>query len=64
MRGTAGSDATASGEVPTLPSGTGNASASAERPLAAEQLIHATPLVQNLMRDFGAKVVPGSIRPL
>jgi hypothetical protein len=29
MRGTAGSDATASGEVPTLPSGTGNASASA-----------------------------------
>ncbi len=41
-----------------------NASASAERQLAAEQLIYATPLVQNLMRDFGAKVVPGSIRPL
>ena len=41
-----------------------NASASAERQLAAEQLIYATPLVQNLMRDFDAKVVPGSIRPL
>jgi len=41
-----------------------NASASAERQVAAEQLIYATPLVQNLMRDFGAKVVPGSIRPL
>jgi len=41
-----------------------NASASAERQMAAEQLIYATPLVQNLMRDFGAKVVPGSIRPL
>ena len=32
--------------------------------VAAEQLIYATPLVQHLMRDFGAKVVPGSIRPL
>jgi DNA polymerase-3 subunit gamma/tau len=41
-----------------------NASASAERQLAAEKLIYATPVVQNLMRDFGAKVVPGSIRPL
>ena len=41
-----------------------NASASAERQVAAEQLIYATPLVQHLMRDFGAKVVPGSIRPL
>jgi len=41
-----------------------NASASAERQVAAEKLIYSTPLVQNLMRDFGAKVVPGSIRPL
>jgi DNA polymerase-3 subunit gamma/tau len=41
-----------------------NAQASAERQLAAEQLIYATPLVQRLMNDFGAKVVPGSIRPL
>ena len=41
-----------------------NARASAERQQAAEQLIYATPLVQKLMNDFGAKVVPGSIRPL
>jgi DNA polymerase-3 subunit gamma/tau len=41
-----------------------NASASAERQVAAEQLIYATPLVQTLMKDFGARVVPGSIRPL
>ena len=41
-----------------------NAQASAERQQAAEQLIYATPLVQKLMNDFGAKVVPGSIRPL
>jgi DNA polymerase-3 subunit gamma/tau len=41
-----------------------NARASAARQEAAEQLIHATPLVQRLMRDFGARVVPGSIRPL
>jgi DNA polymerase-3 subunit gamma/tau len=40
-----------------------NAQASAERQQAAEQLIYATPLVQKLMNDFGAKVVPGSIRP-
>ena len=41
-----------------------NANASAERQVAAEQLIYATPLVQKLMQDFGARVVPGSIRPL
>jgi DNA polymerase-3 subunit gamma/tau len=41
-----------------------NARASAARQEAAEQLIYATPLVQTLMRDFGARVVPGSIRPL
>ena len=41
-----------------------NAQASAERQVAAEQLIYATPLVQTLMKDFGARVVPGSIRPL
>ncbi len=51
------------GRVTDTP-GRRNARASAERQLAAEQLIYATPLVQNLMRDFGAKVVPGSIRPL
>ena len=41
-----------------------NARASAERQVAAEQLIYATPLVQTLMKNFGARVVPGSIRPL
>ncbi len=41
-----------------------NAQASAERQVTAEQLIYATPMVQALMKDFGARVVPGSIRPL
>ncbi|MBJ7467688.1 MAG: DNA polymerase III subunit gamma/tau [Rhodoferax sp.] len=41
-----------------------NASASAERQQAAEHIIHSNPLVQSWMRDFGAKIVPGSIRPL
>jgi DNA polymerase-3 subunit gamma/tau len=41
-----------------------NANSTAERQQAAEQLIYATPLVQKLMQEFGARVVPGSIRPL
>jgi hypothetical protein len=41
-----------------------NASASAERQEAAESIIHNNPLVQSWIRDFGAKIVPGSIRPL
>ncbi len=41
-----------------------NASASAERQQAAESIIHSNPLVQTWIRDFGAKIVPGSIRPL
>ena len=41
-----------------------NASASAERQQAAERIIHSNPLVQGWIRDFGAKIVPGSIRPL
>ena len=41
-----------------------NASASAERQQAAENIIHNNPLVQSWLRDFGAKIVPGSIRPL
>ena len=41
-----------------------NASASAERQQAAEHIIQSNPLVQSWMRDFGAKIVPGSIRPL
>jgi DNA polymerase-3 subunit gamma/tau len=38
--------------------------ASAQKQLAAEKLIYEDPFVQSMMRDFGAKIVPGSIRPL
>ncbi len=41
-----------------------NAAAAAERQLAAEKLIFEDPFVQSMMRDFGAKIVPGSIKPL
>jgi DNA polymerase-3 subunit gamma/tau len=41
-----------------------NAAASAERQLAAEKIIFEDPLVQAMMRDFGAKIVPGTIKPL
>jgi len=34
------------------------------RQLGAEKIIFEDPLVQGLMRDFGAKIVPGSIKPL
>jgi DNA polymerase-3 subunit gamma/tau len=39
-----------------------NAAAMAEKQKAAEDLIHADPLVQAMVQDFGAKVVPGSIK--
>ncbi len=41
-----------------------NTAASAERQLAAEKIIFDAPFVQAMMRDFGAKIVPGSIKPL
>jgi DNA polymerase-3 subunit gamma/tau len=41
-----------------------NAAAAAERQLAAEKIILDDPFVQTMMRDFGAKIVPGSIKPL
>ena len=41
-----------------------NAAASAVKQHAAEQIIHSHPFVQSMMHDFGAKIVPGSIRPL
>jgi DNA polymerase-3 subunit gamma/tau len=31
---------------------------------AAQNLIENDPMVQDLMRDFGAKIVPGSVKPL
>jgi DNA polymerase-3 subunit gamma/tau len=39
-----------------------NAAALAEKQKAAEELIHADPLVQAMVQDFGAKIVPGSIK--
>ncbi len=41
-----------------------NSAASAEKQLAAEKIILDAPFVQAMMRDFGAKIVPGSIKPL
>ena len=41
-----------------------NAQATAARMDAAIELIQNDPLVQSLMRDFDAKIVPGSIQPL
>jgi len=40
-----------------------NALAAAERQRIAEEAIHNDPLVQDMMRNFGAKIVPGSLRP-
>jgi DNA polymerase-3 subunit gamma/tau len=40
-----------------------NVAIAAERQLAAEKIIFDDPFVQTMMRDFGAKVVPGSIKP-
>ncbi|MGE4240392.1 DNA polymerase III subunit gamma/tau [Ramlibacter sp.] len=40
-----------------------NAQAAREKQEAAEQIILADPFVQTMMRDFGAKIVPGSIKP-
>jgi DNA polymerase-3 subunit gamma/tau len=41
-----------------------NSAASAEKQLAAEKIILDDPFVQAMMRDFGAKIVPGSIKPI
>ena len=41
-----------------------NTAASAEKQLAAEKIIFDDPFVQAMMRDFGAKIVPGSIKPI
>ena len=41
-----------------------NAAASQEKQRAAEKVILDDPFVQAMMRDFGAKIVPGSIKPL
>ena len=41
-----------------------NAQAVAEKMREAEAVIQADPFVQAMMRDFGAKIVPGSIKPV
>jgi DNA polymerase-3 subunit gamma/tau len=41
-----------------------NSAASAEKQRAAEQLIMEDPFVQSMVRDFGAKIVPGTLKPL
>ncbi|HEX2547820.1 MAG TPA: DNA polymerase III subunit gamma/tau [Ramlibacter sp.] len=41
-----------------------NAVAAAERQQAAEQIILNDPFVQRMQREFGAKIVPGSIKPI
>ncbi len=51
------------GRVTDCPARRNNA-ASAERQLAAEKIIFDDPFVQSMMRDFGAKIVPGSIKPI
>jgi DNA polymerase III subunit gamma/tau len=40
------------------------AAAAAEKQRVAEEIIQADPFVQEMMRDFGAKIVPGSIKPI
>ena len=41
-----------------------NAIAAAQKLKAAEALLMADPFVREMMRDFGAKIVPGSIKAL
>jgi DNA polymerase-3 subunit gamma/tau len=41
-----------------------NAAAAAQKQRAAEEIILGDPFVQDMMRDFGAKIVPGSIKPV
>jgi len=50
------------GAVTDSPARRNNAAAAA-RQKAAEAIILNDPFVQDLMRDFGAKIVPGSIKP-
>lgn len=41
-----------------------NAAVAAERQIAAAKIIDEDPFVQSMVRDFGAKIVPGSIKPI
>jgi DNA polymerase-3 subunit gamma/tau len=39
------------------------AAVAAEKQRAAEEIIQSDPFVQTMIREFGAKIVPGSIKP-
>ncbi|MFM9901724.1 MAG: DNA polymerase III subunit gamma/tau [Polaromonas sp.] len=41
-----------------------NTAAAIERQRVAEETIHNDPFVQDMIRDWGAKIVPGSIKPI
>jgi len=41
-----------------------NAAAAEQRQLVAEKIVFGDPFVQSMMREFDAKIVPGSIKPL
>ena len=41
-----------------------NTAAAIERQREAEETIHNDPFVQDMIRDWGAKIVPGSIKPI
>ncbi len=41
-----------------------NAHAQAQQQLAAEKIILESPFVQSMMRDFGAKIVAGKVKPI
>jgi DNA polymerase-3 subunit gamma/tau len=41
-----------------------NTAATAHRQSVAEKIILDSPYVQAVLRDFGAKIVPGSVKPL
>jgi DNA polymerase-3 subunit gamma/tau len=63
-RGPCGQLAVEVGQVTDSPARR-NAAAAAERQLRGrERIIFDDPFVQSMMRDFGAKIVPGSIKPL
>ena len=41
-----------------------NAAAALQKQGLAEKIMHNNPFVQAMMRDFGAKIIPGSLKPL
>jgi DNA polymerase-3 subunit gamma/tau len=51
------------GEAAELTAAAQDADAAAQAQAKAEQAIESDPLVQSILKDFGGKIVPGSIRP-